>query len=74
MKQTIKKWMCRLFGHRMYEEVYAERVYGWFFKGAPLYNVVRSHTCERCGKTHRRVLCSGIRRSQLLKEGWFIEQ
>lgn len=66
--------MCRLFGHRMYEEIFAERFFRFFYKGgAPLYNVIQEHRCDRCGKCERKVLRSNIRRSQLLKEGWFIE-
>ncbi len=67
--------MCRLFGHRMYEEVFAERIHRIFQRGhPPLYNVVQEHRCDRCGKYDRKILRSNIRRSQLLKEGWFIER
>ncbi|MEZ3475304.1 MAG: hypothetical protein K1V79_00035 [Alistipes sp.] len=67
--------MCRLFGHRMYEEVFAERRYSFSSRFRPLlYSVILEHRCERCSKCERKVLRSNIRRSQLLKEGWFIER
>lgn len=75
MKQTLKRWMCRLFGHRMYEEVYAERLHRFSqSRHTPLYNVVVEHRCDRCGECDRTILRFCIRRSQLLKEGWFFEQ
>lgn len=71
---TLKYLKCRLFGHRNYEEVFAERTIRYFpNKCLPIYNVVRELRCDRCGKVRREVLRSGLRRSQLLKEGWFIE-
>lgn len=75
MKERLKRWICRLAGHRNYEEVFAERTTRFLpNKCLPIYNVVREIRCDRCGKVHREVLRSGLRRSQLLKEGWFIEQ
>ncbi|WP_304726850.1 hypothetical protein [uncultured Alistipes sp.] len=75
MKKLLKEWRCRLFGHRMYEEVFAERRYSFVARSRmPLYRVVREHRCDRCDKCDRKILRSDIRRSQLLKEGWFIER
>lgn len=75
MKERLKRWICRLAGHRNYEEVFAERTTRFLpNKCLPIYNVVREIRCDRCGKVHREVLRSGLHRSQLLKEGWFIEQ
>lgn len=75
MKTQLKRWLCRIFGHRNYEEVFAERTIRYFTrKQKPIYRVVRELRCDRCGEVHREELRSGIRRSQLLKEGWFIEQ
>lgn len=75
MEKRLKRWICRLFGHRNYEEVFAERTIRYFSrKQLPVYMVVRELRCDRCGEVHREVLRSGLHRSQLLKEGWFIEQ
>lgn len=75
IKERMKRGICRLFGHRNYEEVFAERTIRFLpNKCLPIYNVVRELRCDRCGKIYREVLRSGLHRAQLLKEGWFIEQ
>lgn len=74
MKVFFKRLVCRVFGHRDYEEIFAERTVRYFpRKQLPVYMVVRELRCERCGEVHREVLRSGLHRSQMLKEGWFIE-
>ena len=64
----MKKFICKIFGHKTIDEVYAVRMYG----RKPLYVVVNETRCERCGEIIRRSKSKPMRRSELLKNGWFI--
>lgn len=64
----MKKIICKIFGHKTFDEVYAVRISG----SKPLYVVVDETKCERCGEITRRSVCRPMRRSELLKNGWFI--
>ena len=64
----MKKIICKIFGHKTFEEVYAVRICGH----KPLYVVVEETRCERCGEIVRRSESKPMRRSELLKNGWFI--
>lgn len=77
LKQKIKKWQCRLFGHKLYEEVYCTPTSHFFGKDFPrsqyYYVVIRHVYCERCGMEHTEFISRPMRRSDLLREGWFIQ-
>lgn len=82
MKEKFNRLLCRIFGHKLYEEVYAvrcDRLFGTIVDGIQkhkrkyLYIVFRDLNCRRCGVImtwHSKPM----RRSELLKRGWFIEQ
>lgn len=77
--RKIKKLICKIFGHKMFKEVYAvrcDRIWGFPESGSKkanrLWRVIDMETCERCGKGHE-AYSSPLRRSEMLKRGWFIE-
>lgn len=78
MKERIKKLMCRLFGHKMFYEVYAVPTDKLFGYDAPrkgnLYIVFERHVCDRCGHSTITQLTPPLHRSELLRQGWFIEK
>ena len=73
----MKKLICRLFGHRDFEEVYAVKRIS-FGNHNPeqgrKYDIIYDIRCSRCGRIERRVLRGNASRAELLKEGWFIEK
>ena len=77
MKRFFKRLICRIFGHKMYVEKYAERYYFKYKKGkgrgGHRYSVIESNVCERCGKRTVNDVRTNISRSQMLHDGWFIE-
>ena len=72
--KTLKKMMCRIFGHSpmRIREVYAIPVYR---KSKPTrYIVVEETRCSRCGElVKRKEISREMSRSEMLREGWFIE-
>lgn len=77
LKQKYKKWLCRLFGHKLYDEVYCTPTSNFFGTDFPrskyYYVVVRRVYSERCGEVHTEFMSRPMRRSELLREGWFIQ-
>lgn len=85
MKESIKKWwrkwLCRHFCHKYVEEVYAQDLRQMWGEldglrlptKKPLYDVMRRCYCERCGHDEIEEISKPMRRSELLKQGWFIE-
>ena len=75
MKHTINKLLCRLFGHTLYEEEYAERRTTYRHRH-PIYfyRIIHRTYCPRCGFEVQEVRSRWMRRSEMLKEGWFIEK
>ena len=78
IKQRINEWICKHFGHKTFEEVYAVRCDNLFgftesnSKNAKyLYRIFIDERCERCGNIIRTIT-SPMRRTELLKQGWFI--
>lgn len=83
IKQWIKEKICKYFGHDEFEEVFAERCDNLFGYNMPIdpktglgsgkhYIVFHQFTCRRCG----RIMSSEsrpMRRSQMLKDGWFLK-
>ena len=76
--KRINKWICKYFGHKTFEEVYAVRcdtLFGFLEsnskKAKYLYRVFIDERCERCGAI-KRTITPPMRRSELLKQGWFI--
>ena len=78
IKKRINQWICKHFGHKTAEEIYAVRCDKlWGFpesnskKAKYLYRIFIDERCERCGVINRSI-SSPMRRSELLKHGWFI--
>ena len=78
IKQIINEWICKHFGHKTFEEVYAVRCDTLFGfpernskKAKYLYRVFIDERCERCGYI-KRTITKPMSRSELLKHGWFI--
>ena len=78
IKQRINEWICKHFGHKTFEEVYAVRCDNLFgftesnSKNAKyLYRIFIDERCHRCGAIKRNI-SEPMRRSQLLNQGWFI--
>lgn len=69
--EIIKRPICRLFGHRIFTEMYAERI---LHNRKHRYNVTQEEICSRCGHRHHTVLAKNLSRAELLKNGWFIER
>lgn len=71
----MKRLFCRLFGHDMYTEVYAERRTA-YRKRQPIafYRVIERTYCERCGFQRMEIVSGWMRRAELLQRGWFIEK
>lgn len=78
MRKRINKLFCRWFGHKIFVEIYAtptSELWGFPYpQRKNLYIVFERHVCERCGYTTIRQLTPPLHRSDLLKQGWFIEQ
>ena len=79
--KSIKKLICRIFGHRLVTEVYAVRCDHIF--GPPvskgkkterLWRVFTEKVCDRCGEREIISISEPLRRSEMLKRGWFIEK
>lgn len=75
IKKRIKDLICKYFGHKEFEEVYATPCKN--LVEYPIsdrrYIIVHAFCCERCGRTilnHSRPM----HRSELLKTGWFLTQ
>ena len=80
IKQRVNEWLCKHFGHRIIEEVYAVRCDNLFGfpesnskKAKYLYRVCIDERCERCGDV-KRTITSPMRRTELLKQCWFIQK
>ena len=77
IKQSINEWICKHFGHKIIEEVYAVRCDKlWGFpesnkKAKYLYRIVKDERCQRCGAIKRNI-SAPMRRSEMLKKGWFL--
>ena len=78
MKKRINKWLCKHFGHKTFEEVYAVRSDNLFGfpesnskKAKYLYRIFIDERCERCGAIKHKI-SEPMRRSEILKQGWFI--
>lgn len=78
IKQRINEWICKYFGHKTFEEIYAVRCDNLFCfpesnskKAKFLYRVFIDERCHRCGAIKRKISYP-MRRSELLKQGWFI--
>ena len=78
IKQRINQLICKYFGHKTVEEIYAVRCDNLFGfpesnskKAKYLYRIFIDERCERCGVINRSI-SSPMRRSELLKHGWFI--
>lgn len=77
IKQSINEWICKHFGHKIIEEVYAVRCDKlWGFpesnkKAKYLYRIVKDERSNRCGAIKRNI-SAPMRRSEILKQGWFI--
>ena len=76
--KRINKWICKHFGHKTFEEVYAVRCDTLFGfpesnskKAKYLYRVFIDQRCHRCGAINHNI-SEPMRRSELLKRGWFI--
>ena len=76
--KAINKWICKHYGHKTFEEVYVVRCDELFGlpesnskKAKYLYRVFIDERCERCGAIKRNI-SEPMRRSELLKQGWFI--
>lgn len=75
MKNIIKRLACGVLGHKDVEEIYAERRTA--YRGRhPIhfFRVVTEISCRRCGKVRSAVRSPWMRRSEMLKNGWFIEK
>ena len=75
-----KKLICKIFGHKMFKEVYAVRCNKFCGfpestskKASKLWRIVEKEICERCGESYV-AYSSPLRRSEMLKRGWFIEK
>lgn len=64
----LQRLLCKLFGHKMYVEKFAQR--GWDNR----YTIYERKYCDRCGYVHNEIIKNGISRAQMLKDGWFIEK
>lgn len=78
IKQRINEWLCRHFGHKAFEDVYAvrcDRLFGFpesnSKKAKYLYRIFIDERCERCGVIKRKI-SEPMHRTELLKQGWFI--
>lgn len=78
IKQIINEWICKHFGHKTVEEVYAvrcDKLWGYpesnSKKPKYLYRVCIDERCNRC-RAMKRNISEPMRRSELLKQGWFI--
>lgn len=69
--KALSKVTCKILGHKVVEEMYTTRL-GYPTK--PLYAVVHQLRCERCGETIKFEMTDPMRRNELLKRGWFIEE
>lgn len=64
----MKKFICKIFGHKTINEVYAVRI----SRRKPLYVVVDETKCERCGEIVQRSESKPMRRAEMIRNGWFI--
>ena len=77
--KRINKLICKHFGHKTFVEAYAAARCDTLFgfpesnskKGKYLYRIFIDERCERCGAIKRNI-SEPMRRSELLKQGWFI--
>ena len=78
MKGWFNRLLCRIFGHRVYQEVYArscaeiQATSGCRHRRR--YYVIRHRYCGRCGMTEHEVISAPMRRTEMLSQGWFIEE
>lgn len=75
IKKHIKDLICKHFGHKDFEEVYAtpcKHLFGYPASGSDRHYIIfHAFRCERCGRTilnHSHPM----RRSELLKNEWFL--
>lgn len=68
--KALSKVTCKILGHKIVEETYATRL-GHPTK--PLYAVIHELRCERCGEEIKFEMTEPMRRNELLKQGWFLE-
>lgn len=68
--RKIKKLICKCFGHELIEEAYAEKT---GLSHSQKYQICKEVKCLRCGKTISFKMSDPKSRTQLLQEGWFIE-
>ena len=80
IKQRINEWLCKYFGHKVVDEVYAVRCDNMFGfpesnskKAKYLYRIFMVERCERCGAV-KHTITSPMRRTELLKQCWFIQK
>ena len=78
IKQRINEWICKHFGHKTFEEIYAvrcDKLFGFSESNSKkakfLYRVFIDERCHRCGAIKLNI-SEPMRRSELLKQGWFI--
>ena len=78
IKQRINRCICKYFGHKTVEEIYAVRCDNLFGfpesnskKAKYLYRIFIDERCERCGAIKSNI-SEPMRRTELLKQGWFI--
>jgi len=74
--KKLNKLLCRWFGHKIFVEVYAtptSELFGFGVQRKNLYIVFERHVCERCGHATIKQLTPPLHRSELLRQGWFIE-
>ena len=78
IKQIINEFICKHFGHKTFEDVYAVRCDNLFGfpesnskKSKYLYRIFIDDRCERCEAIKRKI-SEPMHRTELLKQGWFI--